>query len=55
MGLVQLLARLGRKHPWDTYCMQYRHFDYDVFNCKKLGIPTTVDTVEGMMKDILEN
>lgn len=55
MGLIQFLGKLGRKHPWDAYCMQYRHFNYDVLNCQKLGIPTTTDTVVGMMKNILEN
>ncbi|MDR1998252.1 MAG: NAD(P)-dependent oxidoreductase [Candidatus Margulisbacteria bacterium] len=49
-GLLQLLARLARKHPWDQYCLRYRHFVYDTLNCRQLGLPGAVDTMAGILR-----
>lgn len=50
MGLILALSKLKKTHPWDNYCMQYRHFIYDTLSCKKLGIPSKVDTVNGLLE-----
>jgi nucleoside-diphosphate-sugar epimerase len=53
-GLLLLLARLTRKHPWDIYCLRCRNFVYDTLNCQKLGLPSRVDTIAGVLR-ALEN
>jgi nucleoside-diphosphate-sugar epimerase len=53
MGLIQFLTWLKRGHSWDQYCLKYRHFVYDTVNCPKLGLPTSVNTVKGILETIL--
>ncbi|MDR1323396.1 MAG: NAD(P)-dependent oxidoreductase [Candidatus Margulisbacteria bacterium] len=52
MPIIQFLAGLLKKHPWDKYCLRYKHFIYNTINCHKLGLPTEVDTVSGLIKAI---
>ncbi|MDR2428908.1 MAG: NAD(P)-dependent oxidoreductase [Candidatus Margulisbacteria bacterium] len=50
MALIRFLAWLLKKHPWDRYCLKYRHFVYDTLNCRKLGLPSDVDTISGVLR-----
>lgn len=47
--LILSVAKLKKAHSWDYYCIKYRHFVYDNLSCKKLGLPSTVDTVPGLL------
>ena len=50
--LLQLLARLAKKHPWDIYCLGYRYFVYDTVNCRTFGLPSETDTVAGVLRSL---
>ena len=49
MRIIKFLAWLLKKHPWDKYCLKYKHFIYDAINCRKLGLSTEVDTISGIL------
>ena len=55
MWLILLVSKIKKSHPWDYYCIQYRHFVYDTLSCKKLGLPSKVDTVSGLINSFFEN
>jgi len=46
------LAWLAKKHPWDKYCLRYRHFVYDTVNCRTFGLPSETDTIAGVLKSL---
>lgn len=50
MQMIQLLAKLQRKHSWDEYCLQYRHFVYQASNCQSFGLPSSTSAVAGLLK-----
>ncbi|MDR1452456.1 MAG: NAD(P)-dependent oxidoreductase [Candidatus Margulisbacteria bacterium] len=49
MAIIQFLIWLLKKHPWDSYCLKYKHFVYNTVNCQKFGLPSDVDTVKGVL------
>jgi nucleoside-diphosphate-sugar epimerase len=52
MPLIVALVYLKGSHPWDKYCVRYRHFVYDVLNCSSVGLPSQHSRVADLFRDI---
>jgi len=50
--LAYLSAKFFKKHSWDQYCLNYRHFVYKTTNCKSLGLTSDKDTIAGVLKSL---
>lgn len=51
-GLVKLLA--GKHlHDWDKFCMDKKHFKYNVSNSETFGLTSGLKTVEQILADML--
>ena len=50
-GLVKLLAG-SRLHDWDKFCMDKKHFKYNVSNAETFGFSSNLKTVEEILADL---
>jgi nucleoside-diphosphate-sugar epimerase len=55
--MIKRLAKLfGIKFaPWDLFCLEHQDFRYDAVSCPKLGMPSELSTVEGILADAEEH
>jgi nucleoside-diphosphate-sugar epimerase len=53
--LIQLVIKLFniQLDPWDRFCLEKRHFRYNVTNPGTLGIPSKYSTIKGILSDYI--